>query len=364
MADTVSLARGCVLFDVASIELDAVDRERLLHPAAAGVVLFAENFQSRQQVHELAIEIRQLRDPPLFIAVDQEGGRVQRFRDDFVRLPAARRYGDLFDTDPQAGLEAAGAGGWVMASELRAVGVDLSFAPVLDVAAVKSDVIGDRAFHKDATATAKLAAAFARGMREAGMATVGKHFPGHGGVAADSHHELPIDSRPLSQIRARDLLPYRTLIEAGLLDGVMTAHVQFTEVDNDISMFSSKWIQQILREQLGFGGVIFTDDLHMAGVAAYTTPTERAQRALAVGCEILCMCRDAAAADEMLDAVLACKDRPGSDATAITSSTVDRLASLVCAPTSIHPAEADAGRWQTALNQINHAASTSTTDVV
>lgn len=361
MTATVAMARGKVLFDVPSLALTASDRERLLHPATAGVVLFAENFESVQQLRDLIREIRQLRSPPLFIGVDQEGGRVQRFRDGFVRLPAARRYGELFDRDPQAGTQAAETGGWVMASELRAVGVDLSFAPVLDVASVQSDVIGDRAFHHEAAATARLATAFARGMRAAGMATVGKHFPGHGGVSADSHHELPVDPRPLEQIREHDLVPYRTLIEAGLLDGVMTAHVQFTSVDDSISMFSRKWIQQILRTELGFGGVLFTDDLHMAGVADYTTPTERAQRALSVGCEVLCMCRDTSAADEMLDAVLAIND---GDQGSVTKTTADRLSALIQDRPVQHPADEAGQKWQRALTTLEQADATLASVVV
>lgn len=361
MTAAVPMTRGKVLFDVASLALTASDRERLMHPATAGVVLFAENFESVQQLRDLIREIRQLRSPSLFIGVDQEGGRVQRFRDGFVRLPAARRYGELFDRDPQAGTRAAETGGWVMASELRAVGVDLSFAPVLDVASVQSDVIGDRAFHHEAAATAELATAFARGMRRAGMATVGKHFPGHGGVSADSHHELPVDPRPLKQIQQHDLVPYRAMIGAGLLDGVMTAHVQFTSVDDRISMFSEKWVQQILRTELGFGGVLFTDDLHMAGVADYTTPTERAQRALSVGCEVLCMCRDTRAADEMLDAVLAIDAKTQGTR---PDATADRLSTLVQEHPAAHPADTAGQTWQLALTALEQVEARSASVVV
>lgn len=344
------MSRGNVLFDVPGLSLSALDRERLLHPACAGVVLFAENFATRQQLVQLVAQIKELREPPLLVAVDQEGGRVQRFREDFVRLPAARRYGDLYDLDQDSGRKAAESGGWVMASELRSAGVDLSFAPVLDVATVRSAVIGDRAFHNEASVVADLAVSFARGMRSAGMATVGKHFPGHGSVAEDSHHELPIDFRSLAEVRQQDLVPYAAAIEAGVLDGVMTAHVQFANIDENICMFSSLWIGEVLRQQLKFEGLLFTDDLHMAGVADYTTPTQRAERALAAGCEVLVMCRDTEAADEMLDAVLAMRKEPDQFDVSYT-----RKLNAISGHQKIleHPSILAAQQWQQARSDID-----------
>jgi len=341
------MPRGNVLFDVSAPELDAADRERLTHPATAGVVLFAENFTDREQLTELVADIRQIRTPPLLICVDQEGGRVQRFREGFVHLPAARRYGDIYDSDASRGCSLAELGGWVMAAELLAIGVDLSFAPVLDVAAIESNVIGDRAFHQQAAAVSELAVAYARGMRLAGMATVGKHFPGHGGVAEDTHYESPVDTRSLEQIRSCDLKPYAAALQGGVLDGVMTTHVQFPAVESCIGTFSENWLKHVLREELGFRGLVFTDDLHMAGVADHAAPAERAQRALAAGCDYLLMCRDSDAADVMLDAV-----SQMSSAGRFPQLNEDRLDTIVRARVSQHPSIEYPQRWQQALEQL------------
>ena len=303
MTPPLNMARGNVLVDVSGLCLSNDDRERLRQPATGGVVLFAENFQTREQLSALVAEIQAIRSPRLFVAVDQEGGRVQRFREEFVRLPAARRFGDIYDSDPEHGQRLAEIGGWVMASEVRAIGIDTSFAPVFDVASVASTVIGDRAFHTQTAAVTDLALAFARGMRRAGMATVAKHFPGHGGVAADSHIQSPIDKRGVDEISKTDLAPYRAAVATGLLDGVMTNHVCFSSVDNEIATFSSNWLGDVLRRDLKFKGVVFTDDLHMAGVADHAIPKERARRALTAGCDVLLMCRDSMAADEMLASV-------------------------------------------------------------
>jgi len=347
VSEAARYPRGNVLIDVAALSLNDADRKRLLHPATAGVVLFAENFSEREQLAKLVLEIRRLRNPRLLIAVDQEGGRVQRFRDGFVRLPAARRYGDVYDNDPAEGCRLAELGGWVMAAELLAVGIDLSFAPVLDVAAVHSNVIGDRAFHHDAAAVAELAVAFARGMRLAGMATVGKHFPGHGGVAEDTHYESPVDVRSLAQLRDSDFVPYLAALRHGVLDGVMTTHVQFPDIEPCIGTFSRKFLRQLLREELDFHGPVFTDDLHMAGVADHATPVERAQQALSAGCDYLLMCRDTDAADSMLDAVQKFK-LSGQ----FPQLSEDRLAGIVETRTRKHPAKEFSVHWQRALDQL------------
>lgn len=347
MTSLSTTPRGNVFFDVSAQVLDSVDRERLRHPATAGVVLFAENFADREQLIELITEIRQIRTPPLLVCVDQEGGRVQRFRDGFVRLPAARRYGDVYDSDSSRGCHLAELGGWVMAAELLAIGVDVSFAPVLDVAAVESNVIGDRAFHQHANAVAELAVAYARGMRLAGMATVGKHFPGHGGVAEDTHYESPIDTRSLDQVRSCDLKPYAAALLNGVLDGVMTTHVQFPAVEPCIGTFSENWLKQVLRDEMGFRGLVFTDDLHMAGVADHAAPAERAERALTAGCDYLLMCRDSDAADGMLEAV-----SQMSSTGCYRQLNEDRLDNIVRARVSQHPSIEYPHRWQYALEQL------------
>ncbi len=291
-----NLALGPVMIDVALFEVDAVERERLQHPAAGGVILFRRNYESIEQITALIAEIRAIR-PELLIAVDHEGGRVQRFREGFTRLPAASAYALEGDEDLAEGA------GWIMAAELRAVGVDFSFAPVLDVESGISQVIGDRAFGTDPFTVTRMAGRFMIGMHSAGMAAVGKHFPGHGGVVEDSHKALPVDSRDLETLDARDLIPFRTLMGHGL-EGVMPAHVIYSALDTQPAGFSSFWIQKVLRERLGFTGAVFSDDLSMAGAAFAGGYPERAQMALAAGCDMVLVCNAPGAADEVLESLL------------------------------------------------------------
>lgn len=289
------------MLDLAGTAITPEDKERLLHPATGGVILFSRNFESPQQVYRLVSEIHELRKPQLLVAVDQEGGRVQRFREGFSRLPAAAWYGQVYRHDPKRGLHLARQGGWLMASELRACGVDFSFAPVLDLDMGLSGVIGDRAFAQDPDAVSALAFAWAQGARQAGMPSVGKHYPGHGGVSEDSHHELPVDGRSLEEIWNRDIRPFHHLID-NALEGIMPAHVIYRQVDDKPAGFSRRWLD-LLREDLGFQGVIFSDDLSMAAAHVAGSYADRARSALEAGCDMILVCNNPAGADEVLEAL-------------------------------------------------------------
>jgi beta-N-acetylhexosaminidase len=278
------------MVDVAGTELTSEDLEILGNPLVGSVILFTRNYRNPKQISALCGAIRELRSPPLLIAVDHEGGRVQRFREGFTRLPPVRLLGRRYDEDRRDALAKAHALGWLMAAELREIGVDFSFAPCVDLDYGLSEIIGDRAFHRDPEAVAALATAYMAGMREAGMAAVAKHFPGHGAVRADSHVALPVDRRPLADME-RDLSPYRVLIE-NQLPGVMAAHVEYSAVDARPASLSRRWITDILRGTLGFHGCVFADDLSMAGAAAFGDVVERARLALDAGCDVLPICND------------------------------------------------------------------------
>ncbi|MGA8260634.1 MAG: beta-N-acetylhexosaminidase [Arenicellales bacterium] len=289
---------GPLIIDLAGgLSLSEDDRKRLRHPLAGGVILFSHNFQHKSQLRSLVREIKGLRSPPLLVTVDQEGGRVQRFRDGFTRLPPAAACGRLYESNPAEGGRLARDIGLVMAGELIDCGVDLSFAPVLDVLSCDSEVIGDRAFHSDPEGVHALASGYISGMNEAGMAAVGKHFPGHGGIGADSHTELPEDQRSLDDLRACDLVPYASL--AGQLGGVMLAHVVYPKISPQIPSYSSFWIRNVLKDELGFQGAVFSDDLSMAGAGAEPLP-ERCQRALDASCDLLIVCHELPAVDKLM----------------------------------------------------------------
>ncbi len=294
------LPLGPVIAAVAGLDLTEADRRRLRHPLVGGLTLFARNYANPAQLTALCNEIHALRLPPLLIAVDHEGGRVQRFRDGFTHLPPMRRIGQLWDAQPAAAQAAARAAGVVMAAELRGCGVDLSFAPVLDLDHGASTIIGDRAFHSDPAAIVALAGSLLDGMHAAGMAGVGKHFPGHGYIAADSHLELPIDPRGLDVIRAMDLEPFRAL--AARLAGIMPAHVLYPAIDARPAGFSAHWLGTILRNELKFDGAIFSDDLGMEGAAGEGGMAGRALSALHAGCDLVLACTPEGA-DALLDSL-------------------------------------------------------------
>ncbi|MBI4997810.1 MAG: beta-N-acetylhexosaminidase [Rhodocyclales bacterium] len=282
------------MIDIAGTGLSELDRDRLCHPLVGGLILFSRNYASPQQLQALCAEVHALRQPPLLIAVDHEGGRVQRFRDGFTLLPAMRELGRWWDKTPRSAAEAAYAIGYLLAAELRALGVDFSFAPVLDLDWERSGVIGSRSFHGGPEAVTTLAGALIDGMREAGMACCGKHFPGHGWAEADSHVAIPVDERDLDQL-ATDLTPYRRL----KLDAVMPAHVIYPQVDSRPAGFSPIWLG-MLREQLGFDGVIFSDDLSMEGASVAGDIVGRADAAWTAGCDVLLVCNSPAAVGELL----------------------------------------------------------------
>jgi beta-N-acetylhexosaminidase len=278
------------MVDIAGTELSADDVRVLAHPMVGSVILFTRNYSNPRQAAALTAAIRALRTPHLLIAVDHEGGRVQRFREGFTRLPAARLLGRRFDEDRREGLGLAQSVGWLMASELRAVGVDFSFAPCIDLDYGVSEIIGDRAFHSDPDAVAALAVAAMSGMREAGMAAIAKHFPGHGAVVADSHVALPVDRREFADLEP-DIRPYRPLIDNNI-PGIMAAHVVYPAVDALPASLSKRWITGVLRGELGFHGCVFADDLTMAGAAAFGDVMARVDLSLDAGCDVLPICND------------------------------------------------------------------------
>ena len=294
----IEQALGPLFIDVSGIELLAEEREKLAHPLVGGIILFSRNYDNPDQLKVLVDSIKAIRNPALLVGVDQEGGRVQRFRDGFTRLPPAREYGDLYDRNQAAGLNASRCAGFLIAAELRRAGVDISFTPVLDIGVVQSTVIGDRAFHHDPVIVAELARAHIDGMNKGGMKATGKHFPGHGSVAQDSHICLPRDDRPWREIDQCDLVPYRALSK--VLHGVMTAHVSYPNVDDQLPTYSSYWLRIVLRDRVGFTGVIFSDDLSMEGAKTKGDPMQRVSCSLAAGCDMALICNNLGAVDLVL----------------------------------------------------------------
>jgi beta-N-acetylhexosaminidase len=285
---------GPVMLDVEGLTLAGHEKEKINHPNTGAVILFARNYENPQQITELISNIRAARQGDILIAVDQEGGRVQRFKNGFTRLPPASCYAEA--------PELAESAGWLMATELLSVGVDFSFAPVLDIDCGVSQIIGDRSFSTDPLLATKLAGLFRKGMNAAGMAATGKHFPGHGAVALDSHLTLPIDNRSIETLRAKDFLPFKQLINEGL-EGIMPAHVLYPNIDPNPAGFSSFWIQEILRKELNFNGTVFSDDLSMAGAAFAGDFIERAKLAQQAGCDMLLVCNNPLAAEQVLEAL-------------------------------------------------------------
>jgi beta-N-acetylhexosaminidase len=296
------LPLGPAVIDVVGLALTDEDRNRLRHPAAGGVILFARNYQNPEQLSALTDEIEKLREPALLLCVDHEGGRVQRFREGFSAIPPMRTLGRLWDRDAAAARETARAIAYIVGAELAAHGIDFSFAPVLDLDYGGSSVIGDRALHFDPTAVGALGASIVQGFADAGMGAVGKHFPGHGYAEADSHVAVPRDERKFTEIAKKDLVPFRATIEAGLA-AVMPAHVIYSQVDQEPAGYSKHWLQEVLRGKLGFQGIIFSDDLSMEGASVAGGVPERARAALAAGCDMVLLCNDPAGQEVLLDSL-------------------------------------------------------------
>lgn len=300
------MSLGPLLVDVEGLSLSAEDKELLRHPLVGGVILFTRNYRDRAQLGSLVGSIHALRMPPLLVTVDHEGGRVQRFREGFTVLPPARLFGRLYDEDTKEALRLTELSAWLLAAELRASGVDLSFAPVVDLDYGASSVIGDRALHSDPAAVAELARSWLLGMRRAGMAACAKHFPGHGAVQGDSHLMLPVDTRPLEDLRQRDIVPYQKLMNLDL-PSVMMAHVVYDQVDPNPASLSRRWIHGELRVGLRFDGAVFCDDLSMRGAEKAGDYLDRAKAALAAGCDMLPVCNNRAGVVAILDGL---KDEP------------------------------------------------------
>jgi beta-N-acetylhexosaminidase len=293
---------GPIMADISGHELNAEDRELLRHPLVGGVILFTRNYHDPVQLAALCKDLLALKSPRLLLAVDHEGGRVQRFRVGFTRVPAMATLGRLYLEDATRACHEAQHWGATIGRELAGYGFDLCFAPVLDVDTGISQIIGDRAFSSDPQTVIALARALRAGLRSAGMASTGKHFPGHGNVIADSHLELPIDRRPMATIEALDLAPFKALIDDGI-ESLMMAHVRYTALDATPASLSRKWIATLLRRKLGFRGAIFCDDLSMNGAAVVGNMEERARMALDAGCDMLPVCNDRAACVSLLDAL-------------------------------------------------------------
>ncbi len=287
------MSLGPLMVDLSADTVCAKERELLLSPHVGGVILFSRNFSTIEKLTALIEEIHEIRHPRLLVAIDQEGGRVQRLREGFTQLPAVRLLGEIYNDEPTRAVELATITGWLMASELRAIGIDFSFTPILDLDHGISQVIGDRAFHKDPEVVSIIAAKYVHGMRKAGMQAVGKHFPGHGAVVADSHIDLPTDDRDFQDISLQDLVPFQRMIDNGIA-GIMSAHVVYEKIDSEIATFSKLWLQEVLRKQMEFKGVIFSDDLSMKAAHCNEEDSEdyllRTQRALDAGCDMVLIC--------------------------------------------------------------------------
>jgi len=293
------MSLGPVMLDLVGTSITPVEREMLLHPQTGGVILFTRNYESPEQISALIQEIHGLRTPHLLVAVDHEGGRVQRFREGFTHIPPASSYGKIYAQNKKQAKQFAYECGWLMAAECRAVGIDMSFAPVLDIGIGLSGVIGDRAYHSKPEIISELAHEYMSGMLKAGMSATGKHFPGHGSVKEDSHTAHPVDKRSLNDIMMEDVIPFERMIHFGLA-AIMPAHVVYPAVDDKPAGYSHIWLQQILRQRLNFQGVIFSDDLSMEAAGVAGNFAARADKALTAGCDMVLVCNHSEAAQQIL----------------------------------------------------------------
>ncbi|HHB92418.1 MAG TPA: beta-N-acetylhexosaminidase [Thioploca sp.] len=294
------MSLGPLMIDLEGYTINDAERKLLQHPLVGGVILFSRNYESIEQINYLATEIHALRKPKLLIAVDHEGGRIQRFKKDFFHLPACAKLGEIYEQNNRQAIGLAEQMGWLLAAELRAVGIDFSFAPVLDLGRNISTVIGDRALHSNPEVVSELAHAIMLGMRKAGMIAVGKHFPGHGSIATDSHIAVPVDERRFVDMQFEDLVPFERMIKYGLA-AIMPAHVIYPQIDSQPAGFSSRWLQSILRKKYEFQGVIISDDICMAGAVIIGDPVTRATRALQAGCDMILICNDRDVAIQVID---------------------------------------------------------------
>jgi beta-N-acetylhexosaminidase len=325
-----------VMLDLEGIELSVDEHELLQHPLTGGIIFFARNYESPVQLAALVDSVRKATNKKLLIAVDHEGGRVQRFRTEFTPLPAIAKLSESTDPEKYACVHA-----WLMAAEIRAMDVDFSFAPVLDINFGVSEVIGDRAFSQDPKTISKLATEYIKGMREAGMASTGKHFPGHGAVTEDSHHEIPVDNRSKNEIWQQDIIPFADLIKQGL-DAVMPAHVIYKALDDKPAGFSKYWLQDVLRDELQFDGVIFSDDLTMEGASVMGNYADRAEAAMGAGCDMILVCNSRQGAIEVLDKARIKQSRKSAE----------RLLRMQGKPFMNRSALLDSKRWAEAVDEI------------
>ncbi len=337
-----------LMLDLDGIEITPEEKDILKHPYVGAVIFFSRNYESVEQIEQLVKQIRSATDKELLICVDHEGGRVQRFRSEFTELPAIASLSQSADSVHQIKkdmLQTSYQHGWLMAAEVRAVGIDFSFAPVLDINYGVSEVIGDRSFHKDPQVVSQLSKQYIAGMRAAGMASTGKHFPGHGAVTEDSHHEIPVDKRSHEAIWAADIVPFKELASAGM-DAVMPAHVIYSDIDDKPAGFSPYWLQQVLREELGFEGVIFSDDLTMEGASVMGGYTERAEAAMDAGCDMILVCNNREGAIEVLD-----KANIHLESTNVQQS-MQRLKRMKGQPFMNRSALLDTKKWAEAVEQL------------
>jgi len=332
------------MLDIEGQSLTPADRVLLREPAVGGVILFSRNYASPEQIADLVADIRSSRRPPLLVAVDHEGGRVQRFRDGFSPIPPMRQLGRLYDENDTAALEMTRNCGWLIGSELRAVGIDLCFAPCVDLDWGVSEIIGNRSFHRKPDVVAKLAVALCRGLREAGMAAVAKHFPGHGAVVADSHEALPVDRRDYGGV-LDDMRPYEQLVERRDIAGVMMAHVVYSAMDSQPAGFSEYWIRNQLRSQVGFDGAVFCDDLSMKATGSYGSMPKRARLALSAGCDMVLVCNDRPAAQRTVDALHEYSNPPSLVRLARLHGTGAKKRELLLASSEWQAASSALQRW-------------------